>query len=70
MQKNREPNADLTDSMRLSSGAKSSDLKGRDNHISIPINRLLRIDQTRHRLPRQILLAYFHFNESLTVADS
>jgi hypothetical protein len=34
--------------MRLSSGARSRDLKGHDNHQSIQINRLLRLHQTRY----------------------
>jgi hypothetical protein len=38
----------MIDDMRLSSGARSRDLKGHDNHQTIPINRLLRLHQTRH----------------------
>ena len=38
----------MIDDMMLSSGARSRDLQGHDNHISIPINCLLRLHQTRH----------------------
>jgi hypothetical protein len=38
---------EVIDHTRLSSGARSRDLKGHDNHQSIPIKRLLRLDQTR-----------------------
>jgi hypothetical protein len=41
------------DDSRLSSGAKSRELKGRDNHETIPINGLLSVDQTRHGRPCQ-----------------
>ena len=46
----------MIDGMRLSSGAISGELKSEDNHQSIPIKRLLRLHQTRHRRPRPILL--------------
>ena len=35
------------DDMRLSSGARFRDLQGHDNDQTIPINRLLRLHQTR-----------------------
>jgi len=64
----------LIDDMRLSSGARSRDLKGHDNHQSIPINRLLRSDQTRHRRDRNSLFTprheFFSLKGELLLPDS
>jgi mono/diheme cytochrome c family protein len=46
----------LIDDMRLLSHARSRDLKSDDNLHTLPIQSLLRSDQTRDRRPRQILL--------------